>query len=783
MPKHQSEKRTEDTIIDLLYIQGWPTSKPPKGNVIRQNEYKAFSALTSIFKGRSKKKGTKKSGDAYPDFLLVSKDIIPLCVIEAKADEGDIDKALADAQHYGQCCIDSGHNVIAIGVAGQEKTMIALHVSKHTTNGWQDIVYSGNHISWIPNAKDIERLLASPGLLDLTPIVPQPEVLAKKADFINRILREAHIKDEYRPAVVGATILALWESKGKIRRDPGYVLLDINTSCARAFDKAGKPILAKSLYVDEANSHLAGSAWQIIAELEKLNVVNGSLDHDYLGQLYETFFRYTGGNTIGQYFTPRHITRFMADIVQTTPDTIVIDPACGTGGFLIAALQRCHETSKLSYHQSVNLVQDKLIGYESEPLTAALCIANMIIRGDGKTGIRKDNCFTTDDYPLNKCDIALMNPPFPHKKTDTPPLEFIERALEALKTHGKLGVIVPTSFIVKKEFERWRRQILKTNSLIAVVQLPDELFQPFSSTTTSIIFMERGIPHDPKRKTAFVRIEYDGLTLKKGIRVPRPDRKDQTEKAVDAIHNKISIPGFSGVASVFPGEEWSPGAYIPSSIPSSDELKVSIDTLLRRLVSFYVRYAYEVARQRKEITAGRLSTADYRTIVGKARLKNASKISTEAHTVGAIFDILYGQKELHSREGYAPGNALIVSPTEEYNGCYGWLEFENLIEPPFITVAQTGTIGEAFVQYEPCGVNDDCLILLPKKGFGCSIAQLVIGAAVIRAERWRFSYGRKLTPARIASFPLPTNKQLEEWVVHELAKWKQIAESAVKIYA
>ena len=93
-------------------------------------------------------------------------------------------------------------------------------------------------------------------------------------------------------------------------------------------------------------------------------------------------------------------------------------------------------------------------------------------------------------------------------------------------------------------------------------------------------------------------------------------------------------------------------------------------------------------------------------------LTNASTLPRESGTIGEHFDIFYGQKELHSRDGIPSGDSLVVSPTEEYNGCYGWLSFENLIQAPFVTVAQTGTIGEAFVQMEPCGVNDDCLILL-----------------------------------------------------------------------
>lgn len=197
--------------------------------------------------------------------------------------------------------------------------------------------------------------------MDLAPVFPKPEVLANKADLINRILREAHVKDEYRPAYVGAMMLALWQSHGRLRKDSDFILHDINAACEDAYSRGGKPELARSLHIDEANSRLAASAWQILATLEKLNVVTASFAHDYLGHLYETFFRYTGGNTIGQYFTPRHIARFMADICEVTADDSIIDPACGTGGFLIASLQHIFDSSKLRYEDVVKIIENRLI--------------------------------------------------------------------------------------------------------------------------------------------------------------------------------------------------------------------------------------------------------------------------------------------------------------------------------------------------------------------------------------------------------------------------------------
>src|SRR5262249_57114593 len=142
-------------------------------------------------------------------------------------------------------------------------------------------------------------------------------------------------------------------------------LADINEAWKKAFWKAGKPELQSSLKVEEANRALAKHARRIVAILERLNVHVLTAEHDYLGQLYETFFRYTGGNTIGQYFTPRHIIELMCELIDVGAGDRVLDPACGTGGFLIGALNRKAE----------------VFGLESEPTTAALCVVNMLLRG------------------------------------------------------------------------------------------------------------------------------------------------------------------------------------------------------------------------------------------------------------------------------------------------------------------------------------------------------------------------------------------------------------------
>jgi hypothetical protein len=577
-------------------------------------------------------------------------------------------------------------------------------------------------------------------------------------------------------------MIAIWQSGrtgATISREPGSILRDINHYCGEAFGTK-KFGLSNSLKVDPANKKLAKNSRRIVAILERLNIAVLTAEHDYLGQLYETFFRYTGGNTIGQYFTPRQITSLMAEITDIGVRDTVLDPTCGSGGFLVAAMDRILRLHRVKREDMVDVVAKQLIGFESEPITAALCVANMILRGDGSTGIYAEDVFTSKSFPKGTATVALINPPFPHKKTDTPAEAYVDKALTGLTDGGRLAVILPNSLMAKKDKGDWRMSILKRNRLDAVCQLPDELFQPYAAANTSIAVITKGVPHDPKWKTSFVRLHHDGFVLKKGARVRSDNEPNQIDDAIDAIRNKTIRPGFSNASSISDGDEWSVGAYIESAPPEDAELVRAVGVLLRRLASFYTRYAPEVVDQRLAILKSEIQCSDYKEMLSPQRIKNAADLPKEPDTIGGAFEIFYGMKELHSREGIAPGRTLVISPTEEYNGCYGWLDFPNVIEPPFVSVAQTGSIGEAFVQLEPCAVNDDCLVLLPREGVG--LVDLVLAAATLHSEKWRFSYGRKLTPQRIASFKMPSSKVVRDWVAEQLTQNDKVIEASLAGY-
>lgn len=535
-----SESRAEDAARELLAIRGWDLARPPKGNVLWRNEYHDYPIIIESLAAASK---SGRGGAGYPDFMVVdAQRFMPLMIGETKAEARNIETASQEARDYASGFSKNGIEVLAVGVAGNAEDEIAVRVQKRSNGTWKPIEYRKHPIEWLPTPEETQRLLLNPDLFALDPEVPPGEILESKADQINRILRECRIKDERRPAAVAAFMLALWKTQGQIRTHPEHVLSDLNAACRKAFREAGKFEIDDSITVDAANEALANQAHRIIRILKLLNVTTLTGAHDYLGQLYEHFFRFTGGNTIGQFFTPRHITRFMAELTDVSEKDFVVDPACGTGGFLIASLYRMIGGRHLTHKEIKALVNGHLWGFESEPITAGLCVANMILRGDGTTGVVKGDCFTDNRFPISKADIALGNPPFPHKGSDEQPEKFVDRALDALRLRGETAMVVPASMLVKSGAKlAWRRSVLRKNALRAIIKLPNELFEPYATACTNIAILVKGTPHKPSDPVFFARIENDGYRLKKNVRIAQPG--EQLTETLEAFNKQTEKAG------------------------------------------------------------------------------------------------------------------------------------------------------------------------------------------------------------------------------------------------
>lgn len=127
-------------------------------------------------------------------------------------------------------------------------------------------------------------------------------------------------------------------------------------------------------------------------------------------------------------------------------------------------------------------------------------------------------------------------------------------------------------------------------------------------------------------------------------------------------------------------------------------------------------------------------------------MKNKEKITT----IGKLFDIEYGQKEYHNKEWLegSEGNNILISSKGDDNGVYGFFDIDDKYNADFITVPNTGTIGHSFLQTKDCSVDDNCLVLIPKNKI--EIERLYQIAFQIRLNKWKYGYGRQITPKRLS---------------------------------
>jgi type I restriction enzyme M protein len=216
-----------------------------------------------------------------------------------------------------------------------------------------------------------------------------------------------------------------------------------------------------------------------------------------------------------------------------TDHDIVYDPACGTGGFLVAAFDSVKRTRTKA--QVDRFKRNNLFGVDQESPVVSLAIVNMIFRGDGKNNIIEGNAFqknlvrtTRGGYASAKYSAkpptpdeavvtrVLMNPPFALKKSDEKEYRFIEVALRQMQHGGVLFSVLPYSVLVRGGGAlRWRRDMLKRNSLMSVVTFPPDLFYPVGVHTLGI-FIKKGVPHPSNQPVLWIRGINDGLLKLKG---------------------------------------------------------------------------------------------------------------------------------------------------------------------------------------------------------------------------------------------------------------------------
>lgn len=738
MAKRLSEQRARTVARELLGFRGWDVRPVASGGqMLEESEYRAYPSLVNLFQGKSK----TGPGIGRPDFMLVDspRGLRPLIVIDTKASVSDLPKSVKDTAHYGDALLEAGRETLSVAVAGAESEVCAVRVLRKVKANWRDLTLHERAINWIPSPAQTKKILSLKGSTEVAPERPPDHVLAQQAERLNEILRECKIKDEFRPIYAATFMLAVWF--GNVSTEPSIVLEQVNANARLALQSAQKPALSQSLRVDAENQALAERAWEIVDILEKLSIRSFLQEHDYLGQLYETFFTHTGGNTIGQYFTPRHVVDMMCELVDVTPNDVIFDPACGTGGFLIGALRRMVRMENLDYEQAIEKVRHNIYGTESEPTTAALCVTNMILRGDGKSGVVRADCFASTDFPKVPVDIALLNPPFPHNpKTDRPATDFIDRAMLSLRNKGIVASVVPYSLLVNTG--EWHQRVLRENKLLFVATMPPDLFNPYASMNTAVVVLQKGTPHRDSR-VFFAKLANDGYKLKKNRRVPLAG--SQIPELLKAYSRKKAIAEFSAHAVVTAdSSEWSPEAFIENAMHTDSEFILGFEDHMRAHAAFYVAFGYKLLHPNESS-----GTSSPRAFSGESTL-SFSGLNMGPFNLSDYFTVVLGGKEEIEDLG-DDGKTPIVTTSEFNNGVTAWKRAVRTYSPTAITVATDGSTCSSFVQEFPFYAFYKVAILRPKNGIEIPADAMYYIAYLLRRERWRYVYARKFGKGRLNS--------------------------------
>ncbi|MCL6455634.1 MAG: N-6 DNA methylase [Ralstonia pickettii] len=611
----QSEVEAYHFIRENLKEVGWVVKNPSRyseGQVWTQNQCFEHPVLKSALK------------------LMRPENIVKLSetkvwVIEAKSRKAALGQALKEAENDYAAPINKGRGIKAVlisGVAGNDESGYEVRTKMLVRGRYESVTINGVEATGLLDPRTVETLLIS-GSPDIADYQVNEELFLRAAEQINATLHNGGINKNDRSRVMAALLLALVETASlDLEGDLPVLIGDINNRTDSALRRHGKREFHPFVKIEpptNPDSHVKYKAAIVrtIQQLLDLNIKSAmNSGTDVLGKFYEVFLRYgNGAKEIGIVLTPRHITRFAVDAVGVSPSDLVFDPACGTGGFLVAAFD--HVRAKTKGAPLERFKRFGLFGIEQESSVAALAIVNMIFRGDGKNNIVEADCFNrfltrstndghaTAQYVKAKPKLGeepitrvFMNPPFALKKSDEHEWRFVETALKSMADGALLLAIVPMSVVSEGgSAGAWRRPLLEHHSVVAVVSLPEELFYPVAVQAVAII-LRKGVPHRAEQPVLWARVVNDGYRKSKGKRLPVPGVND-----LDALKPKLRafiadpdepIEGEPARIKISPLDlsdpilELAPEAYLDSQVPTSKELQSRLDVQVRENIAALV---------------------------------------------------------------------------------------------------------------------------------------------------------------------------------------------------
>lgn len=423
---------------------------------------------------------------------------------------------------------------------------------------------------------------------------------------LNELLHRHSIPEKLRSQFVGTCLLAL--KNGLDYSTPSLTAAQIRTRVKEVLEellnsdinKAEKlALLNRNVLGDQYIRQLNIAAFREILKFIEDNILpfindKSTSGQDLLNLFFVTFNKYVGKSDKNQAFTPDHITDFMAKITGVNKHSVVLDPCCGSGSFLVRAMTQALDDCATAAEQE-NVKKQQIFGIEFDENVYGLATTNMLIHSDGNSNIRQGSCFDLADWIKEaKPNVILMNPPYNGQRIHLPKsyvntwskdkkedpskglyfVKYIADTLNSINHQAKLAVLLPVACAIgtSGEIARLKREILVENTLDAVFTLPNEIFYPGASASACCMVFKIGTKHNDVSNpdTFFGYCKDDGFKKKKNLgRVEQIDTDTGKSKWVEIEHewielyrNRRSVDGLSATHKVNGDDEWLCEAYM-----------------------------------------------------------------------------------------------------------------------------------------------------------------------------------------------------------------------------
>ena len=268
--------------------------------------------------------------------------------------------------------------------------------------------------------------------------------------------------------------------------------------------------IIRSVFEDTYNFMKNGTLFrQVINQINKIDF-NSSTERHLFNDIYESILKeLQSAGSSGEYYTPRAVTQFMTDMISPQLGESILDPACGTGGFLTCSIE--HVRKDVNTPQNREVLQESIRGIEKKPLPHLLCTTNLMLHGFDLPAVRRDNLLSkpfSDWGSSDKVDVILTNPPFGGVEEDGTetnfPLKFrtketadlfLALIIRLLRNNGRCSLVLPDGTLFGEGVKtRIKKELLERCNLHTIVRLPNGVFNPYTSIKTNLLFFEKGSP-------------------------------------------------------------------------------------------------------------------------------------------------------------------------------------------------------------------------------------------------------------------------------------------------